>query len=148
MPDTIVDDKTTSIVANELLAAALEYAGRGWRVMPLYPIAPDGGCPCESLGPCKPGKHPRISDWQTRATVDPKLIREWWRRWPDAGVGIVMGAQSGVIALDVDPRNGGDESLVDLKPLNEPSSSGKAFAPAWVVECHGGYCHGQAPGHG
>jgi putative DNA primase/helicase len=42
---------------------------------------------------------------------DPGVIRRWWATWPDANVGIVTGAASGIVALDVDPRNGGDEAL-------------------------------------
>jgi hypothetical protein len=80
------------------LDAALIYAGRGWRVFP-----------CEDAG-----KKPRILKWQERATTDEATIREWWRKWPDANVGLAMGAASGLIALDVDPRHGGDASLTEL----------------------------------
>jgi hypothetical protein len=36
-------------------------------------------------------------------------------RTPKANVGIATGAMSGVIVLDVDPRNGGNESLAELE---------------------------------
>lgn len=38
-------------------------------------------------------------------------VEAWWRRWPDANVGVVTGVVSGLAVLDVDPRNGGDASL-------------------------------------
>ena len=38
----------------------------------------------------------------------------WWRSWPKAGLGLPTGRQAGVVVLDVDPRNGGDESLATL----------------------------------
>jgi hypothetical protein len=45
----------------------------------------------------------------------PDRIAGWWRRWPDANVGIVTGIVSGLAVVDVDPRNGGDVSLRDLE---------------------------------
>jgi hypothetical protein len=43
--------------------AALTYARKGWRVFPLY--EPHGsGCSCGNPECGKPGKHPRIKDWQ------------------------------------------------------------------------------------
>ena len=34
-------------------------------------------------------------------------VEAWWRRWPDANVGVVTGRVSGIVVLDVDPRSGG-----------------------------------------
>jgi hypothetical protein len=42
-------------------------------------------------------------------------VERWWRRWPDANIGVVTGRVSGVAVLDVDPRNGGDEALRQLE---------------------------------
>ena len=42
-------------------------------------------------------------------------MREWFRRAPDRNVGIVTGALSGLVVLDIDPRHGGDESLRKLE---------------------------------
>ena len=55
-----------------------------------------------------PGKHPRLSGWQVKATTDPETIKEWWRRWPDANVGIVTGPESGLLVLDVDREDRAD----------------------------------------
>lgn len=38
-------------------------------------------------------------------------VCEWWDANPLANIGIATGSVSGIIALDVDPRNGGDETL-------------------------------------
>ena len=78
--------------------AALAYARRGWAVLPLRPR----------------GKEPLTEHGVRDATTDPAKIEEWWNRWPDANVGIATGAVSGLVVLDVDPRNGGDEGLRDL----------------------------------
>ncbi len=99
---------------NILLSAALDYAGRGWQVIPLHSIR-DGRCTCGKSACKSRGKHPRTLHGLSDASTDPELIRRWWKQWPDANVGIVTGAGSGLIGLDVDPRHGGDESLADLE---------------------------------
>jgi hypothetical protein len=47
--------------------------------------------------------------------ADVEQVHRWWRRWPNANVGIVTGAVSGLVVLDVDPRHGGEESLAALE---------------------------------
>jgi hypothetical protein len=61
-----------------------------------------------------------LKGWPEQATTDPALIHRWWRQWPRANVGIVTGAKSSLIALDVDPRHGGDESLCLLESRHGP----------------------------
>ena len=99
------------------LGAALEYAKHGFRVLPLHSVR-NGFCTCQQWrnetgkGPCRaPGKPPRFREWQARATWDALAIEEFW--WNDRGsnVGIATGAASGVLVLDVDPKNGGEESI-------------------------------------
>src|SRR5258706_399282 len=47
--------------------------------------------------------------------VEQSLRAKTWReRWPDANVGIRTGVASGLIALDEDPRHGGENSLAAL----------------------------------
>lgn len=36
------------------------------------------------------------------ATQDPEQIRAWWRRWPDALVGVPTGTQTGLLVVDFD----------------------------------------------
>ena len=45
-------------------------------------------------------------------------VQRWWRRWPDANVGVVTGAVSGLVVLDVDPRHGGGDSLAVLEGVH------------------------------
>ena len=96
-------------------AAALMYAARGISVIPLHTPA-STGCSCAKGPAClSPGKHPRVP-WQPyqehRAT--PEEIRAWWTRWPRANVGIVTGMISRLCVVDIDYRNGGFETLVEL----------------------------------
>ena len=91
-----------------LLQAALGHAARGWRVVPEYGLR-DGACTCRSGSSCSsPGKHPRLSKWQLKATTDPETIKEWWERWPDANVGVVTGPESGLLVIDVDTETRAD----------------------------------------
>ena len=52
-------------------------------------------------------KAPRVQGGFHAATVDIQQVEEWWRRWPDAGVGVPTGKNGGTLplfVLDVDQR--------------------------------------------
>jgi len=88
------------------LNAALLYASLGIRVMPVR------------------GRRPCINSWQNRATTDEARIRSWWQEFPNANVGVLCGAASGIVVVDVDPRNGGDDHLASVWKklgIKEPS---------------------------
>ena len=53
-----------------------------------------------------------------RDAAGPEQVQRWWRRWPDANVGVVTGAVSGLVVLDVDPRHGGGDSLAALEDVH------------------------------
>src|SRR5215471_9724485 len=76
------------------LRPALAYAQiLGWRVFPLKPRT----------------KQPLTKHGFQDATRDEKQIRESWRKWPQANIGVPTGETFWV--LDIDPRHGGDEEL-------------------------------------
>jgi Bifunctional DNA primase/polymerase, N-terminal/AAA domain/Primase C terminal 2 (PriCT-2) len=83
-----------------LLQAALTYASRKWHV---FPLAPREKTPLGKLAPHG------FKD----ATTNTALIRKWWQAYPDANIGIALGP-SGLLAIDVDPRNGGAETFEGL----------------------------------
>jgi len=89
-------------MTGELKQAALDYAARGWPVLPLHNPTPDGGCSCAAVECSSVGKHPRTAHGLNDATTDQAKIKEWWTRSPDANVGIRTGAESGFFVLDVD----------------------------------------------
>jgi hypothetical protein len=104
--------------ANPRLNAALEYAARGWPVVPLHTPLPDGSCDCRKATCDAVGKHPRTRDGLKSATTDAAKIRKWWSMWPHANVGVRTGElRPGwyLSVLDVDPRAAGDESLENLE---------------------------------
>jgi hypothetical protein len=111
---------------NELLAAALLYASYGWKVFPCHTIR-GGRCSC-GVDCASPGKHPLVQGGVYAATGSAAQIATWWARWPDANIGVATGMASGFIALDIDEKHGGFESLADLegqfgKLVNTPSCS-------------------------
>lgn len=115
--------------------AALSYARLGWRVLPLWPFG-DGRCTCRSGVNCAdPGKHPRVRRGVGDATANLKQVWDWWWAWPDANVAVATGRESGIIVLDVDPRNRGDKTMealcAELGPL----------PPGPTVETGGGGWH-------
>jgi len=80
-------------------AAALAYLDLGWSVIPV-----ESG-----------GKRPLVqwTEFQRRRPT-PAEVNAWFGHWPDANVGIVTGAVSGIVVLDVDSRHGGTLSLAQL----------------------------------
>jgi putative DNA primase/helicase len=79
--------------------AALEYAKRRWRIIPIRAGS----------------KAPLLKDWPHAASADPEIIRSWWAAHPDAGVGILCGG-GGPIVLDCD-RHGKADGVVSLDGL-------------------------------
>jgi hypothetical protein len=90
-----------------MLASALDYASVGWHVIPLHHPLEDGGCSCRRN--CEsPYKHPRTRNGLDDATTDEATIQRWWGRGPWSNIGIVTGARSGIVVLDVDGPEGLD----------------------------------------
>lgn len=91
---------------NPALSWALSYINIGWHVLPL-----------------KQGtKQPAA--WLVRngvhgATIDPEQARKWWTASPDCGVGVAI-KPSGLVCVDVDPRNGGFDTMDALEAKHGP----------------------------
>ena len=94
---------------------ALELQGRGFAILPLHSIDPNGCCSCGQEGCASPAKHPWLRHGLKEASADPADARVWWTRWPAANIGVRTGEVSGIWVLDIDPRNGGDDDLADLE---------------------------------
>jgi putative DNA primase/helicase len=106
---------------HELCQAAIRYAQRGWRVIPVWHVRPDGDCACRKGECLSPGKHAIYDRWQEVATCDPQAVAHWWRPspegavidawYPRANIGLVTGAGSGIWVLDEDTYAGGEQQL-------------------------------------
>lgn len=102
----------------QLRAAALGYAERGWRVFPLHGIV-NSVCTCGRPNCGSAGKHPLVRRGLYEATTDTRVIKEWWRRWRSANIGLATGAESGLVVIDVD-LPAALASLAKLIDLNIP----------------------------
>jgi hypothetical protein len=98
-----------------MLDAALDYAVRGWPVLPLHHPVGDA-CSCGRADCASPGKHPRTPNGLKAATTDSGTITSWWQRWPDANIGLRTGVAFDV--LDVDGPEGLD-SLAKVAPFGD-----------------------------
>jgi hypothetical protein len=99
-----------------LMEAALKYAALNWRIVPCWWIE-QGVCACGKEDCKSPGKHPigAIAPFgQNSATTDASTIRKWWLRYPKASVATYL-APSGLCAIDIDPRNGGYDTIDALE---------------------------------
>jgi hypothetical protein len=83
-----------------MLEHALSYAVRDW---PVLPLEPRGKNPLAKL----------VRHGVTHATTDLDVIRDWWRRAPNANIGI---ACRDLLVVDVDVRNDGEAELMLLLP--------------------------------
>lgn len=89
-----------------MLQAALEYAGYGWRVVPVYGVRTNGSCTCYKGDECKsPGKHPIGAAWQETATCDEEKIVELFAEW-SGNLGLLLGPKSGVVDIEFDDEEG------------------------------------------
>jgi hypothetical protein len=118
----------------DTLAAALTAARQGWPVFPLLP------------GRKRP--RPELTDWETRATLDPDRIRHWWARHPGDNVAIATGP-AGLVVVDLDQARPGD-----TPPPEWAGATGGAdvldqlaarhhhtLAPTWTVATPSGGSH-------
>jgi putative DNA primase/helicase len=90
-----------------VIGTALAYARRGWPVFP-----------CWSTGPQR--KTPLVKGGFHSATLDEAQIARWWRRWSRALIGTPTGHR--FVVLDIDPRHGGDKTMVELGFAELPST--------------------------
>jgi Bifunctional DNA primase/polymerase, N-terminal len=100
--------------------AGLWYAANGFPVFPVH-CAPNGRCSCGESDCEHPGKHPHTRNGFKDATTDREQIVRWWRDWPDANIAIPTGKVSGLLVVDIDPRNGGNESWDSFIAKHGPS---------------------------
>jgi Bifunctional DNA primase/polymerase, N-terminal/Primase C terminal 1 (PriCT-1) len=110
-----------------VLVGALDLARRGLKVFPLHTAVALGdgrfACGCGRLDCDSPAKHPfskLARNGSHSGSRSEDVIRHWWRVAPHANIGLVTGD---VIVLDVDRRDGGDQSLKALEHRHGELSS-------------------------
>jgi hypothetical protein len=131
---------------NPLLVAALDYAARGWPVFPVW-WASKEGCACGKADCEHPGKHPigkLAPNGRNSATMNPGIIKKWWGKYPQANIGIATGPESGLLVVDLDPRNGSEASL---KRLEREHGALPVFTPKVHTGGGGEHSYLAHPGH-
>ena len=103
--------------------AAVAYAEQlGLYLLPLWGVK-DRRCLCRKRTICPAtGKHPigeLVRHGKADASNDPDVIRRWWEQEPNANIGLHCGL-SGLLVVDIDPRNGGNESWEGLLDQHGP----------------------------
>lgn len=97
---------------DSLKDAALKYAEKGWRVLPVR----------------EKGKAPLLNSWQNEASDDTDIVAQWWdHEYRNSNIGIACG--HGLIVLDVDGETG-EDTLACLELEHGPLPD--------TLECHTG----------
>ena len=110
------------------LAAVVEYAALHTLIFPCHWIietTQGRACSCGDTGCKSPGKHPikeQAPNGHKDASSDPERIKAWWTVYPDANPAMSL-AESGLVVIDIDPRNGGDGTFDDLEAKHGKISS-------------------------
>lgn len=129
-----------SILTHTILDYAMNYSRLGLSVLPLhYPVLHEHGmaCSCGRANCNSPAKHPvghLVPSGLKNSTTAANVVERWFRDQP-WNIAIVTGKTSGVFALDVDPRHGGDKSIADLESKHGP------LPPTWRFLTGGGGEH-------
>lgn len=98
------------------------YHQMGFAIFPVYGVHPKNNsgfaCACGNASCRSPGKHPDAKyapNGVKDASKDWETIKRWLKPDEYINIGIATGAESGFFALDIDPRHGGDETIVNLQ---------------------------------
>jgi len=99
---------------NNLVMAALIYADLGWSVIPIQP---------DKKAPCIKWK----SFQNERATKE--QVRTWWKRYPEARIGVVTGKISDLVVVDFDSQEARPslENAVGKLPVSIMQKTGRGF---------------------
>src|SRR3954452_16216919 len=104
-----------------LAAAALRYANLG---IPVFPCVPGG-------------KRPLTPNGFHDATSSARTVNDWWRRTPEANIGLPTGAATGVLVVDVDVHAGGS----GFDAFERARSADLAAGWGWLVRTPSGGLH-------
>lgn len=94
-----------------------------------------GGVP---VFPCVPGgKTPLTTHGFQDASADGDVIDFWWRRWPDANIGVPTGEAGGIDVVDVDVHKTGS----GFTGFEQARRAGFVDGWAWLIRTPSGGLH-------
>jgi hypothetical protein len=97
-----------------MLQAAISYAARGIRILPVIHAGPYA-------------KQPLLPHGHLDASSDIAEVTRWWQRWPNALIGFAIPGD--IVVIDIDPRNRGSlaalEAAVGILPPTLTVLSGR-----------------------
>ncbi|MCG3206080.1 MAG: hypothetical protein KCHDKBKB_02806 [Elusimicrobia bacterium] len=96
---------------------ALSHAKNGWAVFPVVPN----------------GKKPLTPNGFKDASKSVYVVEQWWKKYPEANIGIATGQISNLAVVDVDVKNGA-KGLESIKTV-------KGLAPTLIVKTPSGGWH-------
>ncbi|HBH19107.1 MAG TPA: hypothetical protein DDX14_09285 [Cyanobacteria bacterium UBA9579] len=94
----------------KVLEQLYRYIAHGYSLFPVHSVK-DSKCTCANKDCKSIGKHSKTYNGLMNATNNIKTIKEMSNLWIDSNIGIATGRVSGIVVLDVDPRDDGDELL-------------------------------------
>jgi hypothetical protein len=100
--------------SGEMVDAALAYGAHGFPILPLDPVSK---VPIPRRDKGKDGKPISGTGGVYKATTDEEQTRRWWRRDPNALIGMPMGERTGVWALDVDTSEDHADGVAEWKKI-------------------------------
>ena len=91
--------------------------------------------PCRNAPGTKGDKSPLgVQSWTAESTADENRIREWFRKYPDALIGIDCG-KSGLVVIDCD-RHGGPDGVAAFDDLTD-ANGGIPYGPMTLTQGNG-----------
>ena len=111
--------------APTLADAARRYASAG---IPVFPCVPGG-------------KQPLTPNGFHDASTSRASVERWWRRTPEANIGLPTGAAAGVVVVDVDVHDSGS----GYEAFDRAHTRGLAAGWGWLVRTPSGGMHAYYP---
>ncbi len=123
----------------------------GWSTSTMHRISADADLHATATGfarlgipvfPCVPGgKQPLTPNGFLDASRSEPTVDAWWRRTPEANIGLPTGSPSGVVVVDVDVHAGGS----GFEAFERAGSAGLTEAWWWLVRTPSGGLHAYYP---
>lgn len=123
---------------NATLEAALEFAGRGWPVLPVHTMLNDGRCSCLKPDCPWPGKHPTTRHGYKDATTNRDILKAWFSE-NERNIGIATG--DSFCALDIDENTASAWAVASYItggiPYTLSARTQRGYHFYFICECEG-----------